>query len=182
MDKLLILAKKMPPVIRERVFTETNHMGIVNTTMLYDGNFDFMKVTADDVVFGFVVRMPFRFRVSSPYHCHFENRGADYDIWIKNTPIPPTESGIPLHGLIRAGGSVEDLWSRVVIIPNKCGVTDAEIDALRQGGGNLDSASIESRNKQLFPAMQALNAFHHWISHRNRGIVWWTSIATHDRA
>lgn len=136
-----------------------HRMGIVNTTMLYDGNFDFKKVTADDVVFAFVVRMPFRFRVSSPYHCHFENRGARYDIWIKNKPIPPAESGIPLHGLIQAGGSVEDLWSRVVIIPNKCGVTDAEIDALRQDGGSLDSASFESRNKQLFPAMQALNAF-----------------------
>ncbi len=134
-------------------------MGIVNTTMLYDENFDFKNVTADDVVFGFVVRMPFRFRVSSPYHCHFENRGAWYDIWINNKPIPPSESGNPRHGLMQVSGTVEDLWSRVVIIPNKSGVTDAEVNALRHHGGNLDIASFESRNKQLFPAMQALNAF-----------------------
>ncbi len=134
-------------------------MGIVNTTTLYDGNFDFKKATAENLLYGFIVRMPFRFRVASPYHCRFENQGAQYDIWIRNKPIPASESGFPLHGLIRSGGSVEDLWSSVVIIPHKSGATEAEVEALKQYEGNVSASSFDSRNKQLFPAMQALNAF-----------------------
>jgi hypothetical protein len=134
-------------------------MGIVNTTTLYDAKFDFTMATANDVLFGFIVAMPFRFRVSSPYHSQFENRGARYDIWINNRPLPTSEAGILLHALTRAGGKVEDLWSRVVVIPNKSGVMDDEVDSLRCCGGNVNSAPFKSRIKQLFPAMQALNAF-----------------------
>src|SRR6476646_2223039 len=98
-------------------------MGMIYKTTLYDENFDLKKTTADDMLYGFVVRMPFRFRIPSPYHCRFENRGAQYDIWIRNKPIPASESGIALHGLSRSGEPLEDLWSSVVIIPLKCGVT-----------------------------------------------------------
>ena len=134
-------------------------MGIVNATTLYDGNFDFTKATATDVQFAFIITMPFRFRVGNPYRCRFENRGAHYDIWIKNNPLPTSEAGIPLHGLMRAGGRLEDLWSRVVLIPNKSIVTDSELEALRRCSGNVDATPFESRNRQLFTAIQALNAF-----------------------
>jgi hypothetical protein len=134
-------------------------MGIVNSTTLYDDGFDFASATADDVHFAFAVKMPFRFRVTTPYHCHFENRGAHFDIWIRNRPVPESEPGLALHGLLRDGGSIEDLWSRVVIIVNKSGASGAELDALKRRQSNVDMASFESRNKQLFPAMQALNTF-----------------------
>jgi hypothetical protein len=134
-------------------------MGIVNTTTLYEANFEFASATADHVHYAFALRMPFRFRVSSPYHCHFENRGARYDIWIRNGPIPESASGIALHPLIRNGGTVEDLWSMVMVIPNKSGVTEAEVGAVRRCDGNVDGLQFGSRHKQFFPVMQALNAF-----------------------
>ena len=134
-------------------------MGLVNLTTLYDENFDFAKAIADDVHFAFILRTPFRFRVNSPYHCHFGNRGNHYDIWIKNEPIPASESGISFHSFIAEGRTVDDLWSRVVIIPSKSRLSDAEVDALRRCEGNVDNAPFESRKKSLFPAMQALNAF-----------------------
>lgn len=134
-------------------------MGILNATTLYDANFTFANATANDVHFAFVVKMPFRFRVGSPYHCRFESSGAHYDIWIRNEPLPASESGIVLHGLIRAGGKVEDLWSQVIIIPDKSRISNAELAALRNCDGDVDRAPFESRTKQLFPALQALNAF-----------------------
>lgn len=134
-------------------------MGIVHSITLHDNNFDFTKATTEDVYFVFIITVPFRFRVSSPYHCHFENRGHAYDIWIRNKPMEKTEVGMRLQSLIRQGGKVEDLWSTVALIPNKGRITAAELAAVQNCHGNVDKVAIETRTKELFPAMQALNAF-----------------------
>ena len=134
-------------------------MGIVNSTTLYADNLDFTKAKSEDVFFAFIIRLPFRFRVKNSYHIHFENQGNEYDIWIRNKPMEVTEPGMRLHSLIRQGGNVEDLWSTVAIIPNQGKITEDELSAVRNCQGNVEKVALESRTKQLFPAMQALNAF-----------------------
>jgi len=134
-------------------------MGIVNCTTLYDNNFEFKKASVEDVYFAFIVRLPFRFRVSSPYHLRFENQGQEYDIWIRNKPMEVTEPGMRLHSLIRQGGNVEDLCSTVAVIPNKGKITADELTAVQSCQGSVDNLALESRTKHLFPVMQALNAF-----------------------
>jgi hypothetical protein len=126
---------------------------------IYQRNFDFKKVSGSDMLYGYLVTMPFRFRVASPYHCNFEYRNAQYDIWITNQPIPTGESGVVLHEVFKSGLSLDDLWSRVLIIPHACRPTTSEIDALKEYEGGADDVPFESRKKQLFPAMQALNGF-----------------------
>ncbi len=68
-------------------------MGIVNTTTLYDGNFDFKKATAENLLYGFIVRMPFRFRVASPYHCRFENRALNTTSGSETNRSQPANQG-----------------------------------------------------------------------------------------
>jgi hypothetical protein len=132
-------------------------MRIVNSTTLYDATLDFAKARAEDVYFAFVIRLPFRFRVKSPYHSHFESRGTAYDIWIRNKPMDVTDPGL---WPIRQGGNVEDLWSTVAIIPNEGKITADELSAVQNCQGNVEKVALGStRSKQLFPAMQALNAF-----------------------
>lgn len=133
-------------------------MGLVNTSILYDDRFDFSKAAAEDVYFAFIIKMPFRFRVSNGFHCHFQTQGCDYDVWIKNTPVEQSEPGMVLHRLASQGGRLEDLWSTVAIIPNAGRVTLEELNALRSCHGDVEHLALESRTKQLFPAMQALNA------------------------
>jgi len=129
-------------------------------TTLCNNDFDFTQATYDDVYFAFLVKLPFRFRVGSPFHCHFEAQGDNYDIWIRNKPIEAaTEPGMTLPALIRQGGKVEDLWSTVAVIPNKGGITPDELAAIQTCHGDVEKAALESLNKRLFPAMQALNAF-----------------------
>lgn len=134
-------------------------MGIVNSTTLYADNIDFTKARAEDVYFAFIIRLPFRFRVKSHYHIHFENHGNEYDIWIRNKSMEVMEPGMLLHSLIRQGGNVEDLWSTVAIIPNHGKITADELSTVQNCQGNIEKVVLESRAKQLFPATQALNAF-----------------------
>ena len=63
-------------------------LNVLHKTTLHNDGFDFGQVSADDVHFAFMLRAPFRFRVSSPFHCRFENCGEQYDIWIRNKSIP----------------------------------------------------------------------------------------------
>jgi hypothetical protein len=134
-------------------------MGIVNTTTVYDNNFDFAKASTEDVYFAFIINVPFRFRVSSPFHSHFQSQGNEYDLWIINKPMEVTEPGMRLHSLVRQGGKVEDFWSTVAIVPNKGKITIDELAIVQNCHGNVDSVALESRTGQSFPAMQALNAF-----------------------
>src|SRR5437773_32845 len=108
-------------------------MGIWNSTTLYDNNFDLTTATTEGVYFGFIVKMPFRFRVSSPYHCHFEHQGHEYDLWIRNKPMEMTEPVI--EPLIRQGGKVEDLWSTIAVIPNKSHITADELTSVQNCQG-----------------------------------------------
>jgi hypothetical protein len=64
-----------------------------------------------------------------------------------------------LHSLTREGGKLEDLWSTVAVVPTKDRITPDELATVQNCQGNVDSLGFESRTKQLFPAMQALNAF-----------------------
>ena len=78
-------------------------MGIVTCLTFHESEFDFTKATTDDVYFAFVLTVPFRFRLKSPYQIHFENQGKEYDIWIRNNPIDVTEPDKIIASLIQRG-------------------------------------------------------------------------------
>lgn len=134
-------------------------MSIVNNTTIYIVDLDRSKVTVDDVYFCFILTVPFRFRVASPYHCRFESQGNGYDIWIRNQPVTTPDSESGLLTLARSGGNLADLWSAVAIIPHKGRITSDELMIVLDSLGKSGAVQLDSKNKQMFPAMQALNTF-----------------------
>ena len=96
-------------------------------TTLHNTIFAFTQTTPEDVSFAFIIRLPFRLRVGSPFRCHSETQGEQYDIWIRNRAMETTEPGMHLPALIRQGGKAEDMWSTVAVIPNKGKITPDEL-------------------------------------------------------
>jgi hypothetical protein len=126
----------------------------------HNNDFDFTKATEADVCFAFIVRLSFRLRVPNFYHCHFVSQHGEYDLWVKNRAMETTEPMMWLHALHRAGGKIDDLWSTVAVMPNRVRLTPEELESLRTCHGDMNKVALVERvNKNLWPAMQALNAF-----------------------
>jgi hypothetical protein len=134
-------------------------MEFLHTATIYDDTFDLATTSSKDVHFAFVVGLPFRIRVKSPYHLRFENQGNEYDIWIRNKPIEWEQRGDRRPSMIQPSRNVEDYWSTVAVIPCNSKVTDAELGVIQRSLGNGEEVNLESRVKYRFPVMQALNAF-----------------------